>query len=103
MVVAFHRFSGSRLSATVSPDSPHYGFAHAGRLAAPPGTRVLLARERLFLRIGLPPVMFMCGASRRCETKASSLRNFSSVEPYSLITASMVSTQIGRASCRERV
>ena len=55
-------------------------------------TRVLPAREFLFLPIGLPPVTFMFGARPRCETKAPSLGNSSNAGPYSLITTSIVST-----------
>src|SRR5450756_2275128 len=62
MVVAFHRFSGSRLSATVSPDSPHYGFAHAGRLADPPGLLHILATSSH----PLPPPLASSGCSSCC-------------------------------------
>src|ERR1043166_5592082 len=54
-------------------------------------TRVLFRTCPRFFGMGLPPVTLRAGASRRCDTKAFSLGNFSSVGPYSLTTASRAS------------
>src|SRR5207244_13203793 len=43
MVVAFHRFSGSRLFATAALDTLHDVPAHVGRSVAPPGLVHILA------------------------------------------------------------
>src|ERR1019366_3062610 len=60
--LVFQRLAGSRPSATVSPDSPHYGFAHAGRLAAPPGLLHILATSCH----PLPPPLASSGCSSCC-------------------------------------
>src|SRR5262249_49856105 len=43
MVVASHRFSGSRLFVRVALDMPRDGFARGGRAVAPPGRVHILA------------------------------------------------------------
>src|SRR5713226_4701052 len=59
MVVAFHRFSGSRLSVMVSLGRPRDGFARAGRAVAPPGLVHILPTSLRPLLV--QPVSSDCG------------------------------------------
>src|ERR1019366_10563632 len=63
MDVAAHRLSVSKLSVMVSPDIPHYGFAHGGPLIVPPGRLHILATSPR----PLPPLPPSSGCSSCCE------------------------------------